>query len=99
MMTDPGSDIKSEIISHLIRYFGVDHRSSLIDRHESCELVGTNKETLRHTRVLTQEENIKSEWSDTTVLPLIENLLNNWENSDPIPSYIRNRISQIFTVP
>ena len=43
MMTDPGSDLKSEIISHLIRYFGVDHRSSLIDRHESCGLVGTNK--------------------------------------------------------
>ena len=41
-----------------------------------------NKQTLRHLRVLTQEENIKDEWSSPSVLPIIENLLNNWENSE-----------------
>ena len=35
IMTDPGSDLKSELIAHLIRYFGMDHRISLVDRHES----------------------------------------------------------------
>ena len=82
IMTDPGSDLKSEIISHLVRYFGMDHRISLVDRHESNGVEGTNKQTLRHLRVLTQEENIKNEWSSPSVLPIIENLLNNWENSE-----------------
>ena len=82
IMTDPGSDLKSEIISHLVRYFGMDHRISLVDRHESNGVEGTNKQTLRHLRVLTQEENIKNEWSSPSVLPIIENFLNNWENSE-----------------
>ena len=75
LMTDPGSDLKSEVIAHLIRYSGMDHRISLVDRHESNGVEGTNKQTLRHLRVLTQEENIKSEWSSPSILPIIENLL------------------------
>jgi hypothetical protein len=47
---------------------------SLVDRHESNGVEGTNKQTLRHLRALTQEENIKSEWSSPSVLSIIENL-------------------------
>ena len=82
IMTDPGSDLKSEIIAHLIRFFGMDHRISLVDRHESNGVEGTNKQTMRHVRVLTQEENIKDQWSAPSVLPIIENLLNSWEHSE-----------------
>ena len=54
----------------------------MVDRHESNGVEGTNKQTLRHLRVLTQEETIKNEWSSPSVLPIIENLLNIWENSE-----------------
>jgi hypothetical protein len=48
IMTDPGSDLKSEIIAHLIRYVGMNHFISLVDRHESNGVEGTNKQILRH---------------------------------------------------
>jgi hypothetical protein len=58
LMTDPGSDFTSEVMGHLTRWFGVDHKLSLVDRHESCGVEGTNKQVARHVRVLTQEERI-----------------------------------------
>jgi hypothetical protein len=82
IITDPGSDFKSEVVGHLIRWFGMDHIFSLIDRHESNGVEGTGKQVSRHIRVLTQEERIKDEWSSPTVLPLIEFLVNSHENSE-----------------
>ena len=31
LMTDPGSDFKSEVVAHLTRWFGIDHKFSLVD--------------------------------------------------------------------
>ena len=82
LMTDPGSDFKSEVVGHLTRWFGMDHMFSLVDRHESCGVEGTGKQVSRHVRVLTQEERIKDEWSSPTVLPLIEYLVNSHVSSE-----------------
>ena len=82
IMTDPGSDFKSEVVEHLVRWFGMLHVFSLIDRHKSNGVEGTCKQVSRHVRVLTQEERIKDEWSSPTVLPLIEYLVNSHENSE-----------------
>jgi hypothetical protein len=82
LMTDPGSDFKSEVVAHLTKWFGIDHMFSLVDRHESCGVEGTGKQVARHVRVLTQEERIKDEWSSPTVLPLIEFLVNSHISSE-----------------
>jgi hypothetical protein len=39
LMTDPGSDFKSEVVGHLTRCFGIDHMFSLVDRHESLAVL------------------------------------------------------------
>ena len=82
LMTDPGTDFTSEVMGHLTQWFGMDHKSSLVDRHESCCVEGTGKQVARHVRVLTQEERIKDEWRLPTVLPLIEYLVNSYVNSE-----------------
>ena len=84
LMTDPGSDFKSEVAGHLTRWFGMDHMFSLVDRHESCGVEGTGKQIARHVHVLTQEERIKDEWSSLTVLSLIEYLVNSHISSETI---------------
>ena len=48
LLSDPGSDLMSEVIAHLNRWFGIHHRVSLVDRHESNGVEGTNKQVLRH---------------------------------------------------
>jgi hypothetical protein len=82
-MTDPGGDFTSEVMGHLTRWFDMDHKSSLVDRHESCGVEGTTgKQVARHVRVLTQEERIKDEWSSPTVSQLIEYLVNSHVSSE-----------------
>jgi hypothetical protein len=103
IMTDPGSDFKSEVVGHLVRWFGMLHVFSLIDRHESNGVEGTCKQVSRHVRVLTQEERIKDEWSSPTVLPLIEYIVNSHENSEtgviPLEATFGSKDSIYMTMP
>ena len=82
ILTDPGSDFKSEVITHLTRWFGMQHVFSLVDRHESNGVEGSNKQILRHVRVLVEEERTKDEWSSPTILPLVEYLVNSHTSSE-----------------
>ena len=82
IMSDPGSDYTSEVFSHLVRWFGMNHLFSLVDRHESNGVEGSNKQILRHLRVLVEDERVKNEWSSPTVLPIVEYLVNSHENSE-----------------
>ena len=81
----------------------MDHIFSLIDRHESNGVEGTGKQVSRHTKVLTQEEGIKDEWSSPTMLPLIEFLVNSHENSEsgvvPLDATFGNKDAIDMTVP
>ena len=63
LMTDPGSDYMSEAVSQVNQWFGIHHRVSLVDRHESNGVEGGNKQTLRHLSKLFMTERIKDEWS------------------------------------
>jgi hypothetical protein len=74
--SDPGSDLTSGLIEYLVKYYGIGHRFSLVNRHESNGVEGTNKQILRHARCLTQEEHLASEWSGPKVLPWIFYILN-----------------------
>ena len=80
--SDPGSDFMSDVISQLNTWFGIRHVVSLVDRHESNGVEGTNKQLLRHLRALCNDEALKSKWSDPTVLSLILFTINDAVNSE-----------------
>ncbi len=50
IVTDPGSDLTSEVIRHLHRFFGIRHVFSIVERHQSNGVEGSNKSILRHLR-------------------------------------------------
>ena len=82
IMTDPGADLMSNVIKKLNEYYGIKHVVSLVDRHESNGVEGTNKQILRHLRALLQEERIVNQWSAPSVLPLIFYLINSHCSSE-----------------
>jgi hypothetical protein len=80
--SDPGSNLTSDALQELNKWFGVQHIFSLVDVHTSCGVERTNQEILRHLRALVCDERIATQWSDDTVLPLIAFLLNSEVNSE-----------------
>ena len=82
LWTDPGSDFTSEVIRHLNRWLGVHHVISVVDRHESNGVEGTNKKVLRYLSVVAQEERVTEHWSEPWLLPLIFYFINSEINSE-----------------
>jgi putative transposase len=103
IMSDPGSDLTSSVIEKLNEYYGVHHVFSLVDRHESNGVEGTNKQILRHLRALVHEERIVNQWSAPTVLPLIFFLLNSHDSSEtgmtPFEAHFGTDEATYFKVP
>lgn len=83
VMSDPGTAIVAEAVKKLNEYLGYkEHRVSLVDRHTSNGVEGTNAQILRHIRALVMEERVRSKWSAPTVLPLIFFIINSSLNSE-----------------
>ena len=57
-ISDPGSDLMSEIVILLNKWFGIDKLVSPVDRHESNGVEPTNKQILRHLSALVHDERI-----------------------------------------
>jgi len=82
IISDPGSAIMADVVTQLNAWLGVKHKVSLVDRHESNGVEGTNKKILGHLRTLVHDERILNRWSDPTVLPLINFALNDAINHE-----------------
>jgi hypothetical protein len=63
LMSDPGSDLMSEAVAQVNKWFGIHHRVSLVDSHESNGVEGANKQIIRHLTKLFMTEKIKNTWS------------------------------------
>jgi RNase H-like domain found in reverse transcriptase/Reverse transcriptase (RNA-dependent DNA polymerase) len=77
---DQGADYTSTVIKQLHKWFGIPVHYSIIRRHESSGVEHINHEIRRHTSILLATEGLYGKWSDDTVLPLVEFLINNTEN-------------------
>lgn len=76
LASDPGTEFTAEVTDHLLRWLGVDHRLSLVARHEGNGVEGTNRSILRHVRTLCMDRFCKDRWSDPEVLSLVQYVLN-----------------------
>jgi hypothetical protein len=71
IISDPGSSFMGNTIQKLNNIFGVTHQISLIGRHESNGVEGTNKQILRHLTTLVLETGVKDRWSEPNTLAFI----------------------------
>ena len=76
IISDPGSDLTSEIIRHLNEYLGIRHTISLVDRHESNGVERVNQEILRHLRTMIHDSRLIDNWTDSVTLALVQFILN-----------------------
>jgi hypothetical protein len=82
IISDPGSDLTAECVVILNEWFGVSKLLSLVGRHESNGVEPTNKKILRHLRALVFDFRNSQDWSDPSVLSLIEYFLNSAVHSE-----------------
>ena len=103
IISDPGSDFMSQMVASLNAWFGIRHKVSLVDRHESNGVEGTNKQLLRHLRALVHDERLEGRWSHPTVLPLIVFTLNDCINSEtgqrPFDMHFGSEAGTYFRLP
>ena len=82
LASDPGSSFTSDVIKQLNSWLGVQHKVSLVGRHESNGCEGSAKQFVRHLKSLVLEERLIDCWSDDMVLPLINFALASFPTSE-----------------
>ena len=78
--TDPGSEFDNNVVEILHKWLGVRHRFSLVERHESNGVEGTNKILLRYLMSVVHDERIIDRWA--SLMPFIQYMLNSRDNSE-----------------
>ena len=62
LWSDPGSDLMAEVVQKLSEWMGIKRVISLVDRHESNGVEGSNKQILRHLRTLVHDLRVPTRW-------------------------------------
>ena len=76
LASDPGSALLDKAVADLNLIFGVNHKVSIVGRHQSNGVEGSIKQFIRHLRTYVSDERLHDRWSEDTVLPLIVFALN-----------------------
>ena len=76
LVSDPGSDLTSEVVDHLHKYLGIRHVFSLVDRHQSNGVEGKNKLILRYLKATLADDRVQDRWSEPRILGLVGFILN-----------------------
>ena len=82
LITDPGSNINSEVVKTLLQWTGIRLRMSIVGRHESCMVERSHRETLRFLSTLVNEERLKKIWSKPQVIATIQFIMNSEINRE-----------------
>jgi hypothetical protein len=72
----------SDAVTTLNKWLGVKHLVSLVNRHESNGVEGTNKQIHRHMRTLVHDERSVKQWSKPEYYKMVEYYINNFDNSE-----------------
>jgi hypothetical protein len=103
LITDPGSEFTADVIKFLNKWLGIRHVFSLVDRHQSNGVEGSNKQILRHLKALVFDERLVHQWSSPSVLPLIFFIMNSSVNSEtgttPFAATFGDEASTYFQLP
>jgi hypothetical protein len=101
IQTDPGTEFMNEVVEQLNEWIGVRHRFSLVDRHESNGVEGTNKQILRHLKALVFDERVLNDW--VSLLPVVQLIINTTDSSEtgvvPIEAVFGSRSKEYFRLP
>ena len=74
--SDPGSDFTSQVFAHLTDWLGLRRSLSLVNRPQADGVERVNQEILRHIRALCLDEDVANQWSNESVLPIIQLIIN-----------------------
>lgn len=103
LMSDPGSDLMSEVVKQLTSWYGIRHVFSLVDRHESNGVEGSNKSILRHLKALVSDERMQDHWSSPQILCLVQFILNSEVSTEtglsPFHAHFGTEDSTYFKLP
>lgn len=93
LISDPGSEFTSESMALLNAWFGIHHRVSLVDRHESNGVEGCGKQALRHLRNLNTDEILASNKAIEKMLSL-DSVKDVWSSPHVLgwASYMMNKL-------
>ncbi len=80
IISDPGSDLMSQVIAQLNTWLGIRHIVSLVDRHESNGVERLNSEILRHISAIVHDKRLVQDWDTDNVLPLVQMVINEQPN-------------------
>jgi Chromo (CHRromatin Organisation MOdifier) domain len=82
IFSDAGSAFTSTTVDHLHQWLGIQHKISIIGRHESNGTEHVNAILVGHLRRLVHDERLTTRWASDTVLPLINHTLATSPNSE-----------------
>ena len=88
IVSDPGSDLTSKAVAIVNEWFGIHHRLSLVNRHESNGVEGGIKDVTRYIVTLCADERHKNRWSDDSIVKWVEFIMNSMSDSETgVPPY------------